>query len=394
MNAALSNAQHPEYGKVIIPVPIPREEYDHIIELLEPLEIGDPIEKDCRIDELMDSYPALNRMVGQEVNLDELDYLMKLTDSFFEGEDAQYQGMAFKLGITDITDFINLAFCFRQATVITDFTDLEAIGKEHYMNLHGGSASIEELEHLDGQETAYLLITGNSGTITPYGVVYDNGMKLEQIYRGKEFPEYHYEPCVMTVEMTAPHKPDCPENTTWLFLPAAGQQIHRAMLRAGIDSEDNARFRFSESRLPEEVDVALDFERESIFELNRLCQVVKLMEPQELDKLGAAVRMAQPMNAYQVRQLAENLEQFDFVPKIKTPEEYGKYLIQESGHFDFDENLEEYYNYGKYGRDQMGSESGEFNDRGYIAYKGVLSLEELMMEEPSAQGFQMGGLCR
>ena len=35
---------------------------------------------------------------------------------------------------------------------------------------------------LDGEETARRLIESGSGTITPYGVVYDNGMKLEQIY--------------------------------------------------------------------------------------------------------------------------------------------------------------------------------------------------------------------
>lgn len=327
MNAVLSNAAHPEYGQATIPLPIPREEYDHVIELLASLEIGNPVERDCKVDELIGTYPVLSCLEGQQVNLDELDYLMKLTDRFFEGEDAQYQGMAYRLGITNITDLINLNFCCQQVTVITNFCDLAAIGRDHYMNLHGGCASTEELENLDAVETAHLLIADDPATVTPYGVVYDNGMKLKQIYKGKEFPEYHYEPCVMTVAMTNINKADSPENTTWLFLPAAEQQIHRAMARAEIVSEDHARFRFSESCLPEEVDVVLDFERESIFELNRLCRVVKPLEQKELEKLGAAVRMAQPENAHQVRQLAENLELFDFVPKIKTPEEYGKYQI-------------------------------------------------------------------
>jgi len=394
MNAVLSNAEHPEYGQATIPVPIPREEYDHVIELLAALEIGSPVDRDCKVDELIGAYPIYKCLEGQQVNLDELDYLMKLTDRFFSGEEAQYQGMAHKQGLTSITDLINLHFCCQQVTVITDFSDLAAIGRDHYLNINGGSVPTKEMENLDCVETAYLLICDQPATVTPYGVVYDNGMKLKQLYKGKEFPEYHYEPCVMTVAMTTIHKADCPENTTWLFLPAAEQQIHRAMARAGIDSEDHARFRFSESSLPEEVDVLLDFERESIFELNRLCQGLKPLAPKDLEKLGAAVQMAAPVNAHQVRQLAENLELFDFVPRIRTAEEYGKYLIQESGHFDFDENLEGYYNYERYGQDQMGSESGEFNDRGYIAYRGALSLDELMMEAPSEQGFRMGGLCR
>ena len=52
------------------------------------------------------------------------------------------------------------------------------------MNTHGESASMEELEHLDGEETAILLIEDNEGAITRYGVVYDNGMQLSQLYNG------------------------------------------------------------------------------------------------------------------------------------------------------------------------------------------------------------------
>ena len=37
--------------------------------------------------------------------------------------------------------------------------------------------------------------------------------------------------------------------------------------------------------------------------------------------------------------LAENLELFDFVPGVHTPEEYGRYMIQQSGRFEYDENL-------------------------------------------------------
>lgn len=43
MEAILSNAQHPEYGVVTIPFPIQNEEYNHALELLEALEIGDTI---------------------------------------------------------------------------------------------------------------------------------------------------------------------------------------------------------------------------------------------------------------------------------------------------------------------------------------------------------------
>lgn len=82
-------------------------------------------------------------------------YLAKRLDSFDDGEAAQFQGMAHKLGLSKIKDLINLTFCCQKATVITDFSDLEKIGREHYMNLNGGCARTEDLEALDGTETAY-----------------------------------------------------------------------------------------------------------------------------------------------------------------------------------------------------------------------------------------------
>ena len=93
------------------------------------------------------------------------------------------------------------------------------------------------------------------------------------------------------------------------------------------------------------------------------------------------------------RQLAENLDQFDYVYGVQTPGEYGEYMIKESGNFEYDENLGEYYDFEKYGLQRMEQEGGVFNQRGYIAYLGTLSLDELMMDDPAQEhGMEMGGM--
>ena len=93
MKAVLSNADHPEYGVVTIPLPVPRNQYDHCVALLEALEIGDASEADCRLDSLDSAWPVLNQLVCTKVNLDELDYLAKRLDSFDVGESSQFQVM-------------------------------------------------------------------------------------------------------------------------------------------------------------------------------------------------------------------------------------------------------------------------------------------------------------
>ena len=398
MEAVLSNADHPEYGVVTIPFPIPREQFDHCIELVEALEIGNASDRDCHVDEIRSAWPVLNRLEGRTVNLDELDYLAKRLDSFDVGEAAQFQAMAEKLNLIDMKDLINLTFCCQQATVITDFSDLEAIGRDHYMNLHGGCASTQELENLDGEETAVLLIDGGKGTVTRYGVVYDNGMEMDQSYDGKHFPAYLYEPAMLMVALTSRLEPEDTKDITWLYLPATRGQIERAMARSGIADPEDMRFRFAESMFPDEVDVALDFQYENIFELNELAQAVNKLSNSDREKLGAVVEMAEPESASQIRHLAENLDQFEFAPGAHTPAEYGRYMIQESGHFEYDENLEGFYDYEKYGIQRMEQESGMFTDRGYVSYHGTMSLEELMMEGPAEayqeeQDFQMGGMA-
>ena len=391
MSAVLSSPNHPEYGVATIPFPIPHDQYTYCMELLKALEIGDAVKADCKVEEIDSFYTVLKRVEMLTVNVEELNYLAKRLESFDTGEAAQFQAMAHKLELFELKDLINLTFCCQQATVITDFSDLAAIGRDHYMNLHGGSASVDELNALDGEELAQRLIESGSGTITPYGVVYDNGMKLEQIYDGRFFPCYYYKPNVITVAVTSKAEPEDTEHITWLFLPMVQEEIDRALLRGGITDPADARLRLEDTQLPDEVGVLLDMEQESLADLNALAQAADALSSDAIKKLGAVVTLAKPQNAEQVKNLVENLDLFDFAPGAHSPVEYGKYMIQQSGHFDYDENLDEFYDYEGYAVQRMNEENGIFTGRGYIAYKGDISLAEIM-DGSQCSRMEMGGM--
>ena len=391
IRAVLGNPNHPEYGVATIPFPIPRDQYAHCVELLEALEIGDAVKADCKVERIDSFYTVLKRTEMLTVNVEELNYLAKRLDSFDTGEAAQFQAMAHKLELFELKDLINLTFCCQQATVITDFSDLAAIGRNHYMNLHGGSASVDELNALDGKGTARQLIESGSGTITPYGVVYDNGMKLEQVYDGRFFPCYYYEPNAITVAVTSKAEPEDTEHITWLFLPMVQEEIDRALLRGGITDPSEIRLSLEDSWLPHEVLDLLDMDHVDISELNALVQALDEFSDMSIRKYAAAAVMARPHTTEQAKHLAENLDLFDFAPSASTPEEYGKYMIQQSGRFEYDENLDAFYDYEKYGTERMNEEDGMFTDRGYIAYKGYISMEEVMNGSQSSH-MEMGGM--
>ena len=381
--ATLKNRISAHFAPVTITFPIPEDQYEQAILALEKSQIGDARVQDCLIDNVRAvNCPALVRMTGTMANVDELDWLGKQLESFDRYELLQFNAAVERFGLSAADELIDLSFCAREVTVISDFTDLEKTGKRHYLTVHG-ACDPKELENLDGKETALALISGQPGYVTRYGVVYDNGIKLDQAYDRKHLPPiWMAENCIQELKIRATGEDD-PKKQEWVQLPASRIKLERAMLRAGIPSCGEMQILFSGSRFPDAVDCALDFEQESLFELNRLCQICSNFKEQDLEKLGAVCQMAKPACAANIRQLAENLDQFDFAPNVHTPEELGKYMIQQSGHYEYDENLEDFYNYGDYGVKRMLQELSLIHICGYVSYHGTLTLDELMRDDPA-----------
>ena len=376
MEAVLTSRTHPEYGELTIPFPIPEEDYDRMIELLEELGIGDVFAQDCRIIKLESEYPVLERLKGAAVNVDELDYLAKRLESFWKSEKNQFLAMAHKLDLTDIKDLINLTFCCQDTTVITDFAKLEEVGREHCVKNDG--LTVDEYYSIDGRAEALALIRSGNGTVTPYGVVYDSGMEMKQLYNGRNFPSYLWKVPVLGLE-TVPGG----EVEGHFDLPMSDRRLQREIERVGLDRQDIS-LKVGLSGLRGAAADALDSPNVGdLPELNRLCRAVESMTEEEREKLEAVVKFTEASGIDALCQLAENLDLFDFVPNVYTAEEYGRYLIQKSGKYAYDEKLWDFYDYQSFGEDRAWQEGGDFTECGYVAYHGTLQLEELMREDPA-----------
>lgn len=392
----LSNKDHMEYGVVTVPFPIPEDQYTDITRMLEVLHVGSELSRDCMVESLESDWPVLRLLTGQEINLDELDYLAKRLDGISPYEKTQFQAAAERYGLSQVTDLINLTFCCDQATVIVDFSDLEQVGRIHYLTLNGG-ATREEMESLDGYETALLLINEHPGIITPYGVFYDNGMRLEPVYDGRYFPQYLYADSVLTLALASDEDLKKGANVTWLYLPCSEERLERALTRAGITQRSDINLFVMDNNLPCEVSRSLNLEDELPQKLNQLAQEVGKLDKVSQAKLGAVTAWAQPAAVEEVVQLCRNLDQFDFIPHIHSVQEYGKYMVQESGDYYYDAGLEGYIDYERLGQSLLFKEIGQFVESGYVSYKGTLTLEELMMGDSveqyrSEQGPLMGGM--
>ena len=382
-DAVLKKDNDPISDAEIVEFPIPEDRYKKTIRALNKIQIGSVLEQDCCVADLRSAdCPALRRMIGRMVSVDELDWLGKQLESFDRYELLQFNAAAERFDISSAGEMIDLALRSREVTVISDFNDLDKVGKRHYLTVHG-ACDPEELDDLDGTETARLLMSEQPGHVTQYGVVYDNGMKLEQVYDGKHLPQsWMNENCVMELEIVPENDEDV-RHHDWIQFPTDPLKAERALLRVGIPALGKVEVQFSDSRFPDEVVRALDIRIGCYYQLNELSQVCAGFQEHDFAKLGAVCHLAKPEGIESVRQLAENLDQYDFAPDVHTPEEYGRYMIRQSGRYEYDENLAEFYNYEEYGIKRILQEGGIFTDYGYVSYHGTLTLDELMRNDPA-----------
>ena len=131
--AVLKNQNNAELGTVIVEFPIPEDQYEQTILALEKSQIGDARIQDCLVDDVQaPNYPALVRMTGTMANVDELDWLGKQLESFDRYELLQFNAAVERFGLSAADELIDLSFCAREVTVVSDFNDLELVGKRHY----------------------------------------------------------------------------------------------------------------------------------------------------------------------------------------------------------------------------------------------------------------------
>ena len=86
-------------------------------------------------------------------------------------------------------DFINLSFCCQDSPIIINFDDLGGEGKSAFLTRNYGVTS-DEFEKVDGLMQALQLLRTEQGKVTQFGVVFDDGFKMEQLYQGHQFPRY------------------------------------------------------------------------------------------------------------------------------------------------------------------------------------------------------------
>ena len=329
--------------------------------------------------------PELAVLSEETVNVDELNFLAKYLDSMTDKELRQFQAAMTVTKPTEIKDMINLAFNLHNYTLITDFSDMAAVGKNHLLNVER-AVSAEMDDFYNFSQLGESLLTSGKGTVTPYGVLFVNDLTMQTVYDGQTFPQYLYEECVF--EVTVGYG----DRLEYLYLPCAESSIDRAMHRLGASDladcslENIDGMVFSRDSLSE---IKYGFDASDIKGLNELSAVLTDFEQDDMKKLVAVCDCTDVSEFSAAARIAENLDSFEFAPGVEKAEGLGQYLIKESGHYEYDSELDDYYNYEALGEDTADTQGGKFTSYGHIGIKDDLKLSDILGED---EDITMGGM--
>ena len=356
-----SNVENEKTRTIWFPI-----EEENLYKICSELGIEMTTEANCYIENSMDRN-FLNILHDKNCNIDELNYLMKRLDGFGQKEIERFYAASFAENPKTMAELINLSFNMHCYSLVRDFNSLEKVGKDLYLT-ERQAVSTTELDELDGETYAMDVLKNNPNPIiTPYGVLYKNSNVPEQVYNGKQFPPYLWKEAIAAVQLTAKGENE------YIYLPCSDVEIEKALMRLETSYLHDCEVEVDSHSFPENILNIVYSNTTSVIKveaLNNLAKHYSEMGSQDTRYFEKLMDHIKPRTIDEVFALAESMYEFELFDGIKDMESYGRYMICESGRFEYDPNLEEYIDFKRYGGEKIAQEDGAFSDKGYIIYHG------------------------
>ena len=347
--------------------------------------IGAQGKKEHFVDELYDGDRAMQILRKREVDLDEVNYLAKRLDSFANEELRAFYAVASVDRHLSVASLINQTFNMERVTLIENVSNLEAVGKRHYMSMNGcviGGPDNQSKE--DYIKIGKELLESGKGIATQYGLLFRNEeIEEEIVYNGKTFPPYYTGDTVIGLALKYN------EDEEFVYLPCEDISIEKALKRLGapsiddcersidlLDISNNEAARFFE-------DLALNYD---LYDVNKL---VGKFHDEDGEKLMSVIKYANNASIDTVETVLNNLEKFEYMANVEELYEVGRRAMDKAIGVTIPEELESYIDHDGYGRYIKDAYHGKFVEDGFVYLPNGETLEEILGQE---QGPKMGGM--
>lgn len=317
----------------------------------------------CRLEKTWEEHNPLQELIGQTVNMDEVNFFAKRLESLTTYEQSVLELYAQEQGLKTLKDLINLTYSMKGLSLITDFSDGREVGKRLYMDEHLG-ISEEESRRIDFEAYGKRVLAEGNCKILPCGVFVIQGFKMQEAYNGRTFPEYIYDVDQTVAVLEIKNEAG---NRDYLYLPTDIFSVNLMKERLRVQDlwecsvEEVRNLRLPESFVPEPE--KLECAEELTF-FNEMCHQVNQFDAEKMERLAMAAQLVDVKAYTEVTYIAKKLNEFEIVPSIHNDEEYGKFLVTKSGMFKVDDMLLPYIDYAGVAADRR---IGTLSESGYVS---------------------------
>jgi len=322
-------------------------------------------------------------------NLDELNYLAKRMESFFDLEMDQFLIGISKMDNPDVKDLINLTFNLNHFTICRDVSSHGKIGREYVLNTEGFVPAHDE----DDPKYAAIgkeLIEKGLAQITEKGLLIYNPLEeLEEVYNGQTFPEYYYKDSLLSLNAEYNGRAEL------LQLPDEALAIKKAIERLGAPSAEDCDFTITLHNIKsDEWTKRIEdiISEEGIYEAN---DMLKALDKENLDwdKLLAVMELADVGKASNIAILAERLDEFGFIARADSERDVGQHFVYDKPEYSLHADMEDFFDFKGFGEHIALERHGRFVSGGFVYYDGNGHIDDVLYDlEPENQGMTMGGM--
>lgn len=218
------------------------------------------------------NFDALSLLEGQQVDLDEINYLAKRLDSFTKAELDKFSVVVKMNGYDNPKDLINLTFNGQRYTLIQNIGDMTAVGRMHTLTREIAIPA-DNSKDAEYAKIGWELIESGKGHWTEKGLLFINeDIPEEEIYNGGIFPAYDYDGnCLLGIEISFLNK------KVYVYLPCEEMAIKKSLTRLGVENTNHCELRVDFDCISNNRLANLLFDKvpsENIYDINALAYAI------------------------------------------------------------------------------------------------------------------------
>ena len=168
----------------------------------------------------------------------------------------------------------------------------------------------------------------------------------------KQFPPYQWKETMATVQLTFKGMDE------FIYLPCSDIEVDKALMRLETPYLHECEVTIDSHNFSDRILNIVSANTTPVIKvdaLNNLSKYYKEMGRRDIEWFEKLMEHVKPRTIDEVLALADSMHEFELFDGIKDIESYGRYMICESGRFEYDPKLEEYIDFKRYGIEKNGS---------------------------------------